>query len=129
MPPESSKADKVIAMFDIAGFTSIPAPIAPADLLDVLQEYLDTVFQMVESSGGTARHLNGNAVVGIWPVDTAPLSRERIGRAIVEVLVRVPTLALVACAACQLSALRRVRYFMRRSPSLEKRFQYRWGRV
>ena len=33
-------------------------------------------------------------------MDTAPLSRERIGRAIVEVLVRVPTLALPGGLRC-----------------------------
>lgn len=98
--PDYTEAHEVTAVFDIAGFTSIPTAIAPMDLIDVLRRYLATVFQLVESSGGVARHMNGNAVVGFWPADAVSPSKEAIGHALANAVARVSILELPRGVYC-----------------------------
>jgi hypothetical protein len=63
---EYIETDKVIAIFDIAPFTTWRAGLVTGELLDLLENYLNVVFRTVDSSGGTPRHIGVNGVAGFW---------------------------------------------------------------
>ena len=83
---EAREVFEVIAVFDIAGFTLPMVPLSSAELLDTLQKYLEDLFSIIESSGGAAHHVDGNAMRAYWPASESSAVNERIGTAIVQAL-------------------------------------------
>lgn len=64
--PGGEKKELSVIFTDLAGFTSISEKLAPEQLTELMNEYLDEMTNILFSYGGTLDKYIGDAIMGFW---------------------------------------------------------------
>ncbi|MDD3148910.1 MAG: adenylate/guanylate cyclase domain-containing protein, partial [Candidatus Riflebacteria bacterium] len=66
LKPGGEKKELTVIFTDLAGFTTISEKLAPEQLTELMNEYLDEMTRILFSYGGTLDKYIGDAIMGFW---------------------------------------------------------------
>ncbi|HPT46165.1 MAG TPA: adenylate/guanylate cyclase domain-containing protein, partial [Candidatus Rifleibacterium sp.] len=71
LKPGGEKKELTVMFTDLAGFTTISEKLAPEQLTELMNEYLDEMTRILFAYGGTLDKYIGDAIMGFWNHPTA----------------------------------------------------------